>query len=237
MRICLALIFFALIGCASMIKNSLYNAPALNWVHVEKPLKVGDYAVFESIDGSQVFKHEVVSENNRIWEIKTSWSKVGGEVSFLKDINYHYFVDSIGYVEKAYVVDLTTGQKHQLRIAGPGDVGFVENPTKVSLKKPEVIKTKHGSYKVEKILVYTAVQNIGVGTMKTTMVLFLHPKVKFGVVRNRNTVSTDLALEELLQFINLVHPMNKTIVTVMDFLLNKAPDPTHTNGSDIVRTN
>lgn len=231
----LLLISFLLNGCASTIISMMKDQPAFNWTYIPKNgLKKGDSTTFQSFDGGQTWKLEVIDAQKDFYFIKMSWLQAEDEVSFLKDVNYEFTIGKDGFTKTAYLVD-ASGEKTKLRIAGPGDFGYSQDHKPTKLKTPETIETPVGKFEVSEVVIYSLKDRSTMGgTMNLTCVSFVSDKVPFGYVAQRNTASVKLPLTDVLNFISSVSPMNTTYKSLMKYLLSFSESNTVNNGSHII---
>lgn len=233
----LLLTLFLLNGCASTIVGMMKRQPAFNWTYLPKTLKKGNTATYESFDGTQSWQLEVTDVKEDVYFMKMYWLTAPEEVSFLKDVSYEFEVRKNGYTKSAYLVE-RSGERTKLPIAKPGDFGYLQNPKPVKLKKPEWVDTPVGKFKVEEVVVYTSKSSSPIGGfMDLTCVSFVSNTVPFGYVMQKNTASIELPLSNLMEFIDMVSPLNKTYKSLMSYLISFEEMKTVSDGNHLVKFN
>lgn len=236
-NIFLMLFLFAISGCATVAVKSMQEAPVHNWIYLHPDYKVGDYAIFESIDQAQKMKFEIASIKDGLIEVKISWLQAQTIVAFLKNLSYHLFADENGHVQTAFLYDKRSGVKRPIKIAGPGDYNYIDDPKSVLLKRKEIITTKAGTFEIENVIVFNQhISNFAL-TAKVTSIYFVHPGVKFGLVRERDVMESHVQLVELIEYIVKLSPLSTVQKSITNYIMNKAKDTKHIWGLDLIETN
>ena len=233
----LMLFLFSILGCATVVVKSMQEAPIHNWMYLHPDYKVGDYAVFETIDNAQKMKFEIASIEDSLIEVKMSWLQTKAIVSFLSDFSYHLFLDENGYVQTAFLYDKKSGRKRPLRVAGPGDHNYIKDPRSVLLKRKETITTKAGTFKIENVIIFNQnISNFAI-TAKVTSIYFIHPGVKFGLVSERGVMESYVKLVELSEFILKLSPLSDEQKSIMFYIMEKSKNTKFVWGVDVIETN
>jgi hypothetical protein len=236
-NIFLVLSLFTISGCATVAVKSMQEAPVHNWIYLHPNYKVGDYAIFESIDHAQKMKFEIASIEDGLIEVKISWLQAQTIVDFLRNLSYHLFADENGHIQKAFLYDKQSGVRRSLKIAEPGDYNYIDDPKSVLLKRKEIITTKAGTFEIGNVIVFNQhISNFAL-TAKVTSVYFIHPGVKFGLVRERDVMESYLQLAELIEYIVKLSPLSTVQKSIMNYIINNAKDTKHYWGLDLIETN
>ena len=107
------------------------------------------------------------------------WLTTPTMISFLQDVSYDFWVSKDGYTKEATLVE-SSGTRTKLRIAGPGDFGYVKSPQTLKLRTPENVVTPLGSFTVGEVVVYNMLErNKAGGSTELTCVNFVSPSVPF----------------------------------------------------------
>jgi hypothetical protein len=225
---------FLLNGCASTIVGMIKNQPAFNWTYIPHELQKGDASTYRSFDGSQSWRLEVTDVKDDAYYIKMYWLTADESVSFLKDLSYYFVVGKVGYVRSAEIQD-ASGARTPLKIAGPGDFGYIENPTPVKLKRPEWVNTPLGKFEVTEIVIYNSISSIPLGgSSKLTCVNFISDKTPFGSVMQRNTSAIELPLSRVVELASMLTPINGIYQTLSSYLLSLNEKNTASAGNVII---
>lgn len=161
--------------------------------------------------------------------------KAPGLAGHLKSLEWHYLLARDGFVKSAYLLDLSNGERTELRISAEGDTGYI-TPETTKLKKTEIIETKAGTFEVKEVAVYNMLVNLGYSKAKVTFVDFIDPKVPFGIVRKQETQSAKMPVNEVLRFISAVNPALAPPNALMKFLIDKASDASYKRTWTLVET-
>lgn len=222
-------------GCASTVISMMKDQPAFNWTYIpKKGLKKGDSSTYQSFKGDQSWKFEVADVLNDSYLIRMNWLHAPQEVAFLKDISYEFTVGKDGFTRAAYLID-GSGERTLLRIAGPGDFGFTQDHKPLKLQTPETVETPLGKFEVSEVIVYSMKDRSTIGgTISMTCVSFVNDQAPFGYVSQTNTATIKLPFSDLLDFVSMVSPMNKTYKSLTKFLLSFSENSTVSAGNHIV---
>ena len=148
------------------------------------------------------------------------------------DLVYEFELGKDGYTKNAFLID-TAKTKTRLRIAGPGEFGYISEPKTMKLERPEFVSTPAGDFEVNEVLVYSAKNQVA-GMADMTSVFFINDKVPFGLVMNKNTTSIRLPLSDLLDFISMVSPLNATYKTLATYLFSFGENSIVEAGSHVI---
>ena len=221
-------------GCTSTIVSMMKKQPAFNWTYIPHELKEGDGSTYRSLDGTQSWRYEITDIIDGDYRMQMYWLTADDSVSFLKGLRYHFVVGKNGYVKAAYLQD-GEGNMNPLRLAEPGEYGYVDKPHPIALQKPEWIETPLGRYEVKKILVYNNISSSPVGgTIELTTVGFLSDEVPFGYVMQQNTASVNLPLSNVLEYASMLTPIDGVYKTLGSYFLSLVENHTATAGNVIV---
>ena len=129
------LCIFLLTGCMTKyaIPKALKESPANNRLLIHKNPEIGDYAIHKIIatmagnndQSTTEIRYEITSIQNDLITIKIDM-KSDSKISALENINYEYIVDKDGYTKQAYFIDFNTGEKTELQIVKPGEMGYFD---------------------------------------------------------------------------------------------------------------
>lgn len=220
----------SLSGCGAtsrgMMKTWMKNSPTYNWVYINEATKVGSYTLLESKDRDYVMRYEMVAEKDGILEMKAGFDKAPALAGYLKGLEWHYLLTRDGFVKSAYLLDLSNGARTELSISGEGDTGYI-TPGTEKLKKTEVVETKAGTYEIKEVAVHNLMVNLGYSKAKVTYVNFLDPKVPFGIVRQQETQSAKMPVNEVLKFIKAINPAMAAPNALMKFLIDKSSEASY----------
>lgn len=236
--LCATVMLFSAGGCASVsVVPMMKQVKGFNRVFLHENPKIGDYAVYGNADGSHLMKREIVNISGDVLEIKTTFPKTPQIISGLQDISFGSFVRRDGTVIEAWMLNLRTGDKNALAIAGPGDYNYVDEQSWKTLPAPETIVTKAGTYSTDKVIVFTQRLNMPGVNMLTTSVWYFDPHVKFGLVRQHNISESDVTIVEVAAFINKMSPVGQLYKSLNSYIIDKSRHQTHTSRFDLVETN
>lgn len=241
----LSLLLVATTGCItnsllkSMIRQNLsQNGTFPNWIGIHKNPKVGDFAEHQALDGS-VIRYEILSQKGPYYEISQRHVNASGSASVLLELSFNLIVDKNGNAQEGYVVDLTSGERDRIRIAGPGENGYVSNVEVVTNRRllPESVVTPAGEFAISEFRVYEYYLYQNGVLVKGTQTQLIHPDVKFQIVRLRAGASTEFPAVTVVRTIASFAPGDPVQKRVIDFLLGKLEKQEYTNGSDLIRQN
>lgn len=235
--LCATILLFSLGGCASVAVAPLKEVKGFNRVFLHENPKIGDYAVYGNADGSHLMKREIVNIRGDILEISTTFPKTPEIISPLREISFGSFVRRDGTVLEAWMLNLSNGRKTALAIAGPGDYNYVDEQSWKTLPVPETITTKAGTYRTDKVIVFTQRMNIPGVNMLTTSIWYFDPHVKFGLIRQHNISESDVTIVEVAAFINKMSPVGQLYKSLNSYIIDKSRHQTHTSQFDLVETN
>ncbi|PJZ47973.1 hypothetical protein [Leptospira saintgironsiae] len=189
--------------CASlvptgMVKGLVESAPSANWIPIHSNPKVGDFAVYQGLDGTKT-KVEIMSQKGAIFEVKNTFLETSSLLHFMKDYEEHLFIDKEGYAKEGFMIEISTSRKITKRVANEKDVGYIPNPKSFGVKKTNLtITTKAGTFKIDSIIVIA--KDFANG--KFNAMYFISPQAKFGMVQSRVVGSADLQLDTLATLIS-----------------------------------
>lgn len=235
--LCATMILFTGGGCASVVVEPMKGVKAFNRVFLHENPKPGDYALYGNADGSHLMKREIVDIRGDILEIRTTFPKTPDIISSLRDISFGSFVRHDGTVLEAWMLNRSNGQKTPLAIAGPGDYNYVDEQSSKTLPVPETITTKAGTYRTDKVIVFTQRMGIPGVNILTTSIWYYDPHVKFGLIRQHNISEFDVTIVEVAAFINKMSPVPQLYKSLNSYIIEKSRHQTHTSQFDLVETN
>lgn len=230
-------VIFSAGGCASVVVAPMREVKASNRVFLHESPKAGDYAVYGNADGSHLMKREIIEIRGDVIEIRTSFPKTPAIISPLRDISFGSFVRRDGTVLEAWMLDSRTGKKTALVIARAGDYNYIGEGSLMTLPSPETIITKAGTFRTDKVVVFTQRMNLLGVALQTTSVWYFDPHVKFGLVRQHNISETDASIVEVAAFINKMSPAPQLARSLNSYIIEKSRHHTFISQFDLVETN
>lgn len=235
-RIFLAtLLLSGLSACSGMIANLAASTPVPNYVHLHSAPRVGDYALYRSSDGLQLMRLEVVAVDSHGARVRASWPQAGGPAGeFLRDLAYHFDMTLQGRVLRAELLNTGSGRVQFVRVAGPGEIGYIDRPELRPLTAGETLAVGNARYAVDAVLVYTDNREIASGPARITSANFMSDAVPFGLVKQVNVLEAEVTAVQVAQFVLQHSGADDLVIRLLDWILEKSERQRAEAGMDLV---
>ena len=229
------------IGCSSVITNLVTDQATYNWFYIPENAKVGDVAYHRSLEYDQEYKIEITELDQTGYRLEVTYIKAPFLISGMENMRWKFLVDRRGFVQSARLVHNKSGKETPLKVASHfGEFGFVKEPRLMELSTPEKIETPAGTFDVRHIVVYESSQRAPLGaTINMTVVNFVHPDAKLGLVKQTFSSKDDVPILEVVNFVNGISPYNLVYNRLIDFMISKAKastqDQNYITGFELIR--
>ena len=176
-------------GCSTM--NMMTREPVFERFYLHDGIKVGDTAVYYSPDQQRYrYQFKVVDRQGNVFEVVWRW--IDGSLSVEK----HFFVSADGRVQRAYIIETGSGERHPLRIEGVKPDGFYHEYSLQKFATPQDVIVDGKTYTVEYGRVYKirATATGIMGNVEVVTVDLIDPSVPFGVVKSAQDISVEKSI-------------------------------------------
>ncbi|MBX7056654.1 MAG: hypothetical protein K1X75_01220 [Leptospirales bacterium] len=220
-----------------MLRPLITSAAVPNWVPVHATPQPGDYAIHELSKGGRIrYRVESVAADGTV-EFSQQFISAPLMAQGLKGFAYHVYCDAEGRVLRAEYVDSDDPlDREGIRVARPGDFGYIERPQDASgdIIYSQKISVPAGEFHVREFRLLTFKSNNGFYQSTGTQIQFLHRRVPFLIVELKATLDSELPAARVANVILNYVPTNPADAAVRAFLLAEAGAQNLENSAQLI---
>ena len=178
----------------SIVKSTIEKEPIANKIALHSNPRKGDYAIYKVVPSSKALQDPTAKmlQGETTVEIKITDVKNGLFVlqqktkttmvasSFMNDLVFEMYCDKSGNIKKAVLIDKSSGERKNLKIAAPGEKNYnmLKTVSRAEMSKygiPSSVKTSAGNFSVSDAASNNAEKNPENGFV----IYVMNNKVKF----------------------------------------------------------